>query len=137
MANCKPNEVDVPVLLRSSVSDARARLAAEPLTPRVVLKPARPGQRTGIVVDQIPPNGTLSAYDEVTLIVTKPLHGVVPRVVGLRLERALRRLERVKLRAVVPERDDEDLSRRIVRQSPAGGVAATPGMPVRLVLGRK
>jgi beta-lactam-binding protein with PASTA domain len=90
-----------------------------------------------MVVEQIPPNGTLSAHDEVTLVVTKPLHGVVPRVVGLRLERALRRLERVKLRAVVPDRDDKDLSRRIVRQSPAGGVAAAPGMPVRLVLARK
>jgi penicillin-binding protein 1A len=136
-ADCKPNEVDVPVLIRSAVEDARARLAAEPLTPRVVLKPARPGQRPGIVVQQIPPKGTLSAYDEVTLIVTKPLHGVVPRVVGLRLERALRRLERAKLRAIVPERDDEALARRIVRQSPASGVAAAPGMPVRLVLARK
>jgi hypothetical protein len=136
-ADCKPNEVDVPVLIRSAVEDARARLAAEPLTPRVVLKPARPGQRPGIVVQQIPPKGTLSAYDEVTLIVTKPLHGVVPRVVGLRLERALRRLERAKLRAIVPERDDGALARRIVRQSPAGGVAAAPGMPVRLVLARK
>jgi penicillin-binding protein 1A len=136
-ADCKPNEVEVPTLVRSKLTDARARLAAEPLTPKVVLKPARPGQRPGIVVRQIPPNGTLTAYDEVTLVVTKPLHGVVPRVVGLRLERALSRLRRAKLRPVVPDRDDGDLSRRIVRQSPAGGVAAAPGMSVRLVLRRK
>jgi serine/threonine-protein kinase len=136
-ADCKPNEVEVPRLVGADLTEARARLAAQPLTPKVVKKPARPGQRPGRVVDQIPPRGTLSANEEVTLIVTKPLHGVVPRVVGLRLERALRRLERVKLRAVVPERDDDDLSRRIVRQSPRGGVAAAPGMPVRLVLARK
>jgi penicillin-binding protein 1A len=136
-ADCKPNEVDVPVLVRSRVDDARARLAAQPLSSTVVYKPARPGQRPGIVVAQIPPRGTLSAHDEVTLIVTKPLHGVVPAVVGLRLERALRRLERSKLRAVVPERDEDDMSRRIVRQVPAGGVAAAPGMTVRLVLARR
>lgn len=135
-ANCKPNEVDVPVLVRSEVADARARLAAQPLTPTVVYKPARPGQLPGIVVGQIPRRGTLSANDEVTLIVTKPLHGVVPKVVGLRLERALRRLEQRKLRPVVPERDEDDMSRKIVRQFPAGGVAAAPGMTVRLVLAR-
>jgi penicillin-binding protein 1A len=136
-ADCKPNEVAVPALVRSDVDEARARLAAQPLRSAVVYKPARPGQRPGIVVEQIPPRGTLSAYDEVTLIVTKPLHGVVPKVVGLRLERALRRLERRKLRAVVPEQDEDDMSRRIVRQVPAGGVAAAPGMTVRLVLARR
>jgi penicillin-binding protein 1A len=136
-ADCKPNEVDVPVLVRNRVDEARARLAAQPLRSTVVYKPARPGQRPGIVVEQIPRRGTLSAHDEVTLIVTKPLHGVVPTVVGLRLERALRRLERRKLRAVVPERHEDDMSRRIVRQVPAGGVAAAPGMTVRLVLARR
>lgn len=135
-ADCKPNEVAVPVLVRTDVDEARARLAAQPLRSAVVYKPARPGQRPGIVVEQIPPRGTLSAYDEVTLIVTKPLHGVVPTVVGLRLERALRRLEHRKLRAVVPEQGEDDMSRRIVRQVPAGGVAAAPGMTVRLVLAR-
>jgi penicillin-binding protein 1A len=136
-ANCKPNEVDVPVLIRSPVDDARARLAAQPLTPKIVNKPARPGQRPGLVVGQIPRRGTLSAYDEVTLIVTKPVHGVVPRVVGLRLERGLRRLERMKLRPLVPERGEDDLSRKIVRQFPAGGVAAAPGMSVRLTVAKR
>jgi penicillin-binding protein 1A len=133
-ANCKPNEVSVPVLLRTELAEARARLAAQPLTPTIVYKWARPGQRPGMVVGQIPKGGTLSANDEVTLIVTKPRYGVVPTVVGLQLERALRRLERVKLRPVVPERDGDDPSPRIVRQVPAGGVAAAPGMTVRLVL---
>jgi penicillin-binding protein 1A len=135
-ANCKPNEVDVPVLRGTALAEARARLAAQPLTAKIVKKPARPGQRPGIVVGQIPPRGTLSAHEEVTLIVTTPRHGIVPAVVGLRLERALRRLERVKLRPVVPGRDEDDMSRRIVRQFPAGGVAAAPGMAVRLVLAR-
>jgi beta-lactam-binding protein with PASTA domain len=128
--------VSVPVLVRTEVSEARARLAAEPLTPTVVYKWARPGQRPGMVVGQIPRSGTLSANDEVTLVVTKPRYGVVPRVVGLRLEPALRRLERVKLRPVVPKRDGDDPSPKIVRQFPAGGVAAAPGMTVRLVIAK-
>jgi penicillin-binding protein 1A len=136
-ADCKPNEVEVPMLVRNRVDEARARLAAQPLRSTVVYKPARPGQRPGIVVRQFPRRGTLSAYDEVTLVVTKPLHGVVPKVVGLRLERALRRLERKNLRADVPERGEDDMSRRIVRQVPASGVAAAPGMTVRLVLAKR
>ena len=135
-ADCKPNEVNVPVLLRTELSEARAQLAAQPLTPTVVYKWARPGQRPGMVVGQFPKSGTLSANDEVTLIVTKPRYGVVPRVVGLGLERALRRLERVRLRPVVPGRDGDDRSPRIVRQFPAGGVAAAPGMTVRLVVAK-
>jgi penicillin-binding protein 1A len=135
-ANCKPNEVDVPVLVRTGVSEARARLAAQPLKPTVVYKWARPGQRPGLVVGQIPKSGTLSANDEVTLIVTKPRYGVVPSVVGLRLERAVQRLERVRLRPVVPERDGDESSPKIVRQVPKGGVAAAPGMTVKLVLAR-
>jgi penicillin-binding protein 1A len=136
-ADCKPNEVEVPVLIRTEVSEARARLAAQPLKPTVVYKWAGPGQRPGMVVGQIPKSGTLSANEEVTLIVTKPRYGVVPKVVGLRLERALRRLERAKLRPVVPRHEGEDPSPRIVRQSPAGGVAAAPGMTVRLVLAKQ
>jgi penicillin-binding protein 1A len=136
-ADCKPNEVTVPVLVRTDVSEARARLAAQPLTPTVVYKWARPGQRPGMVVGQFPKSGTLSANDEVTLIVTKPRYGVVPRVVGLGLERALRRLERVRLRPVVPNRDGDDRSPKIVRQFPAGGVAASPGMTVRLVVAKR
>jgi penicillin-binding protein 1A len=135
-ADCKPNEVEVPALVRSDVTEARARLAAQPLTPTVVYKWARPGQRPGMVVAQIPRSGTLSANEEVTLIVTKPRYGVVPTVVGLRLERALGRLERRKLRAVVPEGEDA-LSRRIVRQVPEAGVAAAPGMAVRLIVAKR
>jgi beta-lactam-binding protein with PASTA domain len=103
----------------------------------VVYKWAGPGQRPGMVVGQIPKSGTLSANEEVTLIVTKPRYGVVPKVVGLRLERALRRLERAKLRPLVPKHEGKDPSPRIVRQSPAGGVAAAPGMTVRLVLAKQ
>ncbi len=44
-ANCKPNEVDVPDLVGQPVQAARSRLAGQPLTPSVVYKVAKPGQK--------------------------------------------------------------------------------------------
>ena len=34
---------------------------------------------------QFPLGGTLSSFDKVTLVLAKPLHGLVPHVVGLSL----------------------------------------------------
>ena len=56
----------------------------------IVYKPARTGDRVGYVVGQFPRKGTASAYDKITLILAKSLHGVIPRVVGLTLAAAER-----------------------------------------------
>ena len=77
--------------------------------------------------------GRLSAYDRVTLVVAKPTHGVVPRLVGMPLERAQR-----EVRAARPQ----DRGRggiagapgRVVFQLPRAGVAAAPGMTVRIAV---
>jgi len=79
--------------------------------------------------------GTASANDEVTLVVARPLHGVVPRVVGLTLERARARLVARRLEPVVL-RFSDGRAGRVVSQAPPPGVAAQPGMKVRLVVGR-
>jgi beta-lactam-binding protein with PASTA domain len=60
-------------------------------------------------------------------VVAKPLHGVVPRVVGLSVARAKARLFRAKLGV----KADGDTG-TVVSQSPPAGVAAAPGMAVRL-----
>jgi penicillin-binding protein 1A len=127
-ADCKPNEVAVPSVVGQSIAEARARLAAQPLTPTVVYKPAAPRQKLGVVLGQFPKDGTLSSYDKVTLVLAKPLHGVVPKVVGLPLAKAEQRLERRHLETVVTGGD----AGRIVSQKPAAGVAAAPGMTVTL-----
>ncbi|MDQ3778858.1 MAG: PBP1A family penicillin-binding protein [Actinomycetota bacterium] len=128
-ADCKPNEVEVPRVVGATLAEARERLAAQPLRYDIVYKPAANGQRLDVVVGQIPARGTLSAHDEVTLVLAKPRFGVVPTVVGLPVPRAVQRLEKLKLRpAVVGE-----MRGRVVRQEPQGRVAASPGMPVRLV----
>ena len=40
-----------------------------------------------MVVKQLPPKGRLSSFDKVTIVFAKPLHGVVPKVVGLKRAR--------------------------------------------------
>jgi beta-lactam-binding protein with PASTA domain len=97
----------------------------------VINKPAAPGQAVHVVVKQIPRRGRLSSFDQVMIVFAKPLHGVVPDVVGARLSLARTKLERLKLKIVLRGRGD-----RIVRQQPRGGVAAAPGLPVTLWVAR-
>jgi penicillin-binding protein 1A len=129
VANCKPNEVEVPSVLGETYTEAQARLALQPLTPVVVYKPASPGQRIGVVVGQIPPRGRLSSYDKVTLVFARPLHGRVPNVVGLPLAQARARLLRMKLVPAV-----RGTGQRVVGQRPGADVAAGAGLPVTLFL---
>src|SRR5438034_579610 len=91
---------------------------------------AAPTQRVDVVVGQYPaPNSRLSAGDRVTLVLRKPLHGVVPPVLGRSLAAARARLARAHLQPVV--RFGDGPSGRVVSQAPAAGVAAAPGLAVR------
>jgi membrane peptidoglycan carboxypeptidase len=126
-ANCRPNEVDVPNVVGETYDAAKARLAAQPLTPVVVYKPASAGQALDVVVKQFPPKGRLSSFDKVTIVFAKPIHGVIPSVVGLPVGRARAKLERLKLQPVV-----RGLAGRVVRQRPKPGLAAGAGLPVTL-----
>jgi penicillin-binding protein 1A len=132
-ADCKPNEVDVPRVVGLKLGDAKSRLAQQPLTPQLVFKPARPKQRVDIVLRQYPASGTLSSFDRVTLVLAKPLHGLVPRVVGLPIRTARARLRKLRLTGVVAGRTG-GVAGRVVSQAPAPGVAAAPGMRIKLVV---
>jgi penicillin-binding protein 1A len=126
-ANCKPNEVEIPNVVGDDYEEARTRLAAQPLTPVVVYKPAAGGQQLDVVVKQIPAKGRLSSFDKVTIVFAKPIHGVIPKVVGLPVARAQSQLERLKLRPVI-----RGNGATIVRQHPRPGLAAAAGLPVTL-----
>ncbi|HKT45793.1 MAG TPA: PBP1A family penicillin-binding protein [Gaiellaceae bacterium] len=128
-ADCKRNEVDVPNVVGWTVASAETRLQAQPLTTQLVYKPASAGQRIGIVLKQFPAGGTLSSFDKVTLVLAKPLHGVVPHMIGLTVHAAQVRLRRLKL---VPM--PTGTKGRVVAQTPKAGVAAAPGMKVTLVV---
>jgi len=131
-ANCKVNEVDVPKVVGSTISQANARLAAQPLTPQYVYEPAKPLQKLGIVVRQFPAKGTLSSYDKVTLVVAKALQGTVPKLVGLRLGRAKARLERLHLKWKVD--GEPPAGAKVIAQTPHWGVAGRRGLVVTLVV---
>jgi membrane peptidoglycan carboxypeptidase len=128
-ADCKRNEVDVPNVVGWTVASARTRLEAQPLTAQLVYKPASGGQRVGVVVKQFPAGGTLSSFDKVTLVLAKPLHGLVPRTIGLSLPAARTRLAKLKLVT-----EATGTKGRVVAQRPKAGVAAAPGMKVTLVV---
>ena len=132
-ANCKPNEVEVPLVVGMTADDAAARLADQPLGASYVYKPAKAGHPTGIVVDQIPRHGGLSAHDDVTLVVSKSVDGLVPNFVGSTLADA--RLELKRLGLHVKRTSAPGPARTILRQTPRPGVAAAKGLVVTLVVG--
>jgi hypothetical protein len=135
-ADCLPNEVDVPKVVGWKLPDAMRRLALQPLTPTVLYAPASPGQRVGVVLRQIPAGGRhLSAHDKVTLVLGRPVHGTVPNLRGTMLDDARQRLSQRKLRLQISA-TVEGPNGRIVSQTPAAGVAAAPGMTVKLVVAR-
>jgi membrane peptidoglycan carboxypeptidase len=133
-ADCKPNEVDVPRVVGMSLARARLRLALQPLVANVVYKPALPKQRLDLVLDQFPRKGRLSSHDTVTLVLAKPLHGVVPKVTGLSLRAARQRL---RGRGLVPtiERFADGRAGQVLAQMPVAGVAGGRGMKIRLIVG--
>ena len=131
-ADCKVNEVDVPHVVGDTIAQANARLASMPLRALYVYQPAKPHQRLGIVLRQYPAKGTLSSYQKVTLVLPKALHGIVPKVVGLRLARAKARLERFHLQWRVD--GDPPGSAIVTWQNPRWRTAATKGLIVRLAV---
>jgi membrane peptidoglycan carboxypeptidase len=133
-ANCKKNEVDIPRVVGWTLTRAKVRLAAQPLTANIVYKPAKPKQRVDLVLDQFPRKGHASSYDTVTLVLAKALHGIVPKVTGLSLREARSRLRARGLVAAV-ERFADGRAGRVLAQTPPAGVAAAPRLRVRLVVG--
>ena len=136
-ADCKPNEVEVPNVVGDTFAQARARLALQPLSSEVVYKPASPGQAIGIVLRQYPARGHLSSHEKVTLVLAKPQHGIVPSVVGQKPARARKSLLKLGLKLSISFAPADPARRGVVlSQRPKGGVAAGPGLLIRLVIGR-
>src|SRR5947199_3787730 len=133
-ANCKKNEVQIPRVIGMTLARARLRLAGQPLTPNVVYKPAQPKQRLDLVLDQFPRRGRASSWDTVTLVLPKPLHGVVPNVIGLSLRQARARLLGRGLVTGIA-RFADGRAGRVLAQMPIAGVAAAPRLTVKLVVG--
>jgi penicillin-binding protein 1A len=134
-APCKPNEVDVPRVVGARLEDARARLLSMPLTPEVITRPAKPGERLGRVVAQFPIRGTLSTWDTVRIVLPKTTNGRIPDVVGLSVATARHRLAARDIAGLV-EAFADGKSGVVLAQYPRAGLAATRNMTVRLIVGR-
>jgi membrane peptidoglycan carboxypeptidase len=132
-ADCKPNEVNVPLVVGMTEAGAEATLAAQPLDARVVYKPAKPGALPGLVVDQDPRRGGLSAHDDVTVVVSKARYGVLPNFVGSSVADAQREAKRLKVRLIAKTAPGREGT--VLRQVPGPAVAVAPGLRVRLVVG--
>ena len=132
-ADCKPNEVDVPRVVGAKLSDAEAQLRGTPLEPEVIYRPAKAGDRVGVVIGQIPARGTLSAFDTVRLVLPRSNLGRIPRVVGLQIERARARLAR---HGIVPQVQTVagGTAGEVLSQTPKGRLVAVRGMGVTLVV---
>ncbi len=133
-ANCLVNEVEVPDVRRLTAADAQIRVEAQPLTAELVYKPAAALQPVGVVVDQSPKTGYLSAYNRLLLVVSKATQGVIPNLVGRSLDDARLRLKKLKLEPRVQWR--AGTSGRVLEQRPRAGLAAAPGVKITLVVAR-
>jgi membrane peptidoglycan carboxypeptidase len=127
-ADCKPNEVEVPKVVGVPIDEARKQVASTPLSPLAIYKPAVAGQPLNVVVRQDPKAGKrVSAGERVILVLAKPQHGVIPKVIGLSVDDAKEKLEGLRLETEV--RGDG----RVVAQSPKPGTALVPGGSIILV----
>jgi penicillin-binding protein 1A len=133
-ARCYANEVSVPMLVGRSVESARVALEAVPLTPDVVYVPAKPRSHPGQVIRQKPRGGFLSANGSVRLWVSAARDGLVPNLVGSSLPAARERSRKLKLELHV--RYGDGPSGTVVEQSLEPGIAARPGLPITLLVGR-
>jgi membrane peptidoglycan carboxypeptidase len=70
-AACKKNAVFVPNVRGLVLSKAKSRLLEQPLLANVVWTKPTPGKPLGVVLRQTPSDGTLSAYQRVTLYVAR------------------------------------------------------------------
>jgi penicillin-binding protein 1A len=135
-APCKPNEVDVPVVVGARRALAEQRLLSMPLTPEVIWRPAEPGEELGYVTEQIPAGGTLSSWSTVRIVLPKAVDGRIPDVVGLPLAKAREVLARQGLAGLVRAYADGSPEGSVVTQVPRPGRAAAKNMTITLVVAR-
>ena len=97
VATCKPNEVDVPDVRGETLDDGEGAPARPAAPPGVVYEPAKPGERLGVVVGQIPQRGHAVGVPQVRLCSRGPCTASSHELIGLSVANARARLARVKL----------------------------------------
>ena len=131
-ADCKANEVSVLRVISMTEPVAVALLATELLDAAVAYVPAKPGRLPGVVVNQDPRTGGLSAHDSVQLFVTKARNGLVPNCGSSLVPQATRFVDFVSIHA---RRLHQGRGASSSGRALEAGVAAAPGLKIRLVVG--
>ena len=132
-ADCKPNEVQVPLVVGMTEEGAVARLSAQPLDADIAYVPAKAGRRPGIVINQEPKAGGLSANTSVHLFVTAARHGLIPNFVGSSVADASHEIRRLRLKPHAVTAPGP--MGMVLSQVPQPGVTAAAGLPIKLVVG--
>jgi penicillin-binding protein 1A len=132
-ADCKPNEVAVPLVVGMTKAGAEATLAAQPLDANIAYAPAKSGRLPGLVVSQDPRSGGLSAHDSVTIWVSKAEFGMLPNFVGSSIVDVQREAARLKVR--LHAKTAPGRAGAVLRQRPEPGVAIGRRMRVTIVVG--
>jgi len=132
-ADCKPNEVSVPLVVGMTKAGGEATLSAQPLEANIAYAPAKPGKIPGLVVSQDPRSGGLSAHDSVTIWVSKAEHGMLPNFVGSSIVDVQR--EAARLKVALQAKTAHGRAGTVLKQRPSPGVAIGRGMRVTLVVG--
>jgi beta-lactam-binding protein with PASTA domain len=102
----------------------------------VIWRPARAGERLGLVTEQIPARGALSSWSTVRIVLPRSRNGRVPDVVGLKFDEARTLLARRKLAGTVRTYADGERAGVVLAQFPRAGRAAVRNMTVSLVVSR-
>ena len=116
----------VPLVVGMTADEAVAQLGGQPLGADIAYVPAKVGRLPGLVVNQEPRGGGLSANDTVQLWVSKAQHGQLPNFVGSSVadvNRELRRLQALRVQAVTapgPQRHRPPPAPRAGRRGQAG-----------------
>ncbi len=132
-ADCKPNEVSVPLVVGMTKAGAEATLAAQPLGANIAYAPAKAGKLPGIVLSQDPRSGGLSAHDSVTLWISKAEFGMLPNFVGSSIVDVQREAARLKLK--LHAKTAPGRAGAVLKQRPEPGVAIARRMRVSVVVG--
>jgi penicillin-binding protein 1A len=133
-ATCYADEVPVPRVVGLSQPAAEETLSLVPLSTAIVLVPAAPGTRPGVVEKQEPlAGGYLAPNSPVRLFVTKARFGLIPNLVGSNATAARSLLAEQGLRARI--RRATGPPGTVLRQSPEPGIAAAPRQRVTMVVG--
>ena len=111
-----------------------------PLRAEIISRPARAGEKLGMVVDQYPKVGrTLSSWDTVRIVTAESPQGPIPRLVGLRVSRAEEILSAMGLKSSIESAAGRDARDRPRPAAPrrAGGRRGDDGQAARSARLRK